>query len=885
MGDRASHTCGKFHSQHCCFSRLDDAWRAEFGDEAKSPRWAELLRSGVDIFALGYDAILAAMYALSVSAEGDCYLCVPPGLGIEAAALGASESALPGTTPAEALHTYTLDSGASRCFFRDSTTLTPLTAPIPVKRADPSGGPVLARSSTVLPCPAVPSGSLSNLHLPSFSTKLVSYAPLQDAMVTTTTPGGVCVTSGSSPLLMSPPVSPDSPVTAPPWSPLPATPSWHALLPPRSLPSLPPSLAPPCLPCVEGQQRAAPHSSSFRPTTAPLQTLHMDAWGPARISGQGRERYFLLVVDEYMCNTTVFLLRSKGELNLWPRISLPETSPTLRWTGKVGDASVFRVWGSRAFVRDTSADKLSSRAIPCVFLGFPPEAPGWQFYHPTLHCVLPSQDVTFDESVPFYRSSSLRCVSGRPTLQDCACRGRCRLRCCMGAASGGAASWGAEPESAEPGGAKPEGAEPGGAESEGVESGGAELGGAEPEGVEPGGAESEGAESGGAEPRGTSSGGGPAGASPPAGAGGFAARGTGAGGAGAVSLGGAGVTAGARGTRGAGAAGRGGARTRDAGAGGAGAGDSDAGDTGAGGTGAGGIGAGDTSTGGIGAGGVGVGGTGPGGAGARGADARRPGARGTGAGGAGVGGAGAGSTSAGGTVQRRPFFVPPPPSSLPPPHLLQPDSPLPAPSPYAEQTDLFTQHREPASCPASPVCAVRTSLLNWTITPRPPTPSVPLTKLLDRRGLTGTRLLLALATTKASTLRGCISTSTTAAVTTTTAAAASTTAAAASTTSAAASTTSAAATKAPTRGTTPTSTTTPSASSTAFAAAPAVPSTTLASLALAVAAPPTRGRRSSDLLSANKVDSSSRSNRGEKGDRGTPLKERGATVAARSTYS
>ncbi|CAI7770944.1 unnamed protein product [Closterium sp. NIES-53] len=31
------------------------------------------------------------------------------------------------------------------------------------------------------------------------------------------------------------------------------------------------------------------------------------------------------------------------QLNLWPRVSLPETSPTLRWTGKVGDASVFRV--------------------------------------------------------------------------------------------------------------------------------------------------------------------------------------------------------------------------------------------------------------------------------------------------------------------------------------------------------------------------------------------------------------------------------------------------------------------------------------------------------------------------------------------------------------
>ncbi|CAI7864758.1 unnamed protein product, partial [Closterium sp. NIES-54] len=45
---------------------------------------------------------------------------------------------------------------------------------------------------------------------------------------------------------------------------------------PRSLPPLPRSPAPPCLPCVEGRQRAAPHSSKFPPTTAPLQTLHKD---------------------------------------------------------------------------------------------------------------------------------------------------------------------------------------------------------------------------------------------------------------------------------------------------------------------------------------------------------------------------------------------------------------------------------------------------------------------------------------------------------------------------------------------------------------------------------------------------------------------------------
>ncbi|CAI7733293.1 unnamed protein product, partial [Closterium sp. NIES-53] len=83
---------------------------------------------------------------------------------------------------------------------------------------------------------------------------------------------------------------------------------------PRSLPPLPPGPAPTCVPCVEGRQRAAPHSSVFPPTEAPPQTLHMDVWGPARVRGQGHERYFLLVVDDYSRYTTVFPLRSKGEV-------------------------------------------------------------------------------------------------------------------------------------------------------------------------------------------------------------------------------------------------------------------------------------------------------------------------------------------------------------------------------------------------------------------------------------------------------------------------------------------------------------------------------------------------------------------------------------------
>ncbi|CAI7878134.1 unnamed protein product, partial [Closterium sp. NIES-54] len=424
-GDRAGQTCGTVgHTQSHCFSRLSDTWRAEFGDAAELPSWLELVRKGVDIFTQDYDAILTAMYALSASAEGDSSQCVPPDPGIAAAALGASEfGTLPETAPAEALHTFTLDSGASRSFFRDSTTLTPLPAPVLVRLGDPSRGPVVASSSTLLPCPAIPSASLSGLHLPSFSTNLVSTAALQDVMVTTTTPRGqrvsICTCTRTGRHLATFTRRPGSSLytlaTEPPQVPASAQVAasaqnllWHHRL-------GHPSPAMPCLPCVEGRQRAAPHSSSFPPTTAPLQTLHMDAWGPARVSGQGRERYILLICTvrlqlrerfgqdlpvlrlhsnrggEFSSDLLRGFCRGEGiihlfrlldspqqngiaerriglvmevartsmihaaaphflwpfavryaahQLNLWPRVSLPETSPTLRWTGEVGDALV-----------------------------------------------------------------------------------------------------------------------------------------------------------------------------------------------------------------------------------------------------------------------------------------------------------------------------------------------------------------------------------------------------------------------------------------------------------------------------------------------------------------------------------------------------------------
>ncbi|CAI7788167.1 unnamed protein product [Closterium sp. NIES-53] len=384
------------------------------------------------------------------------------------------------------------------------------------------------------------------------------------------------------------------------------------------------------------------------------------------------------------------------QINLQPRVSLPETTPTLRWTGKVGNASVFRVSGSRAFVRDTSADKLSSHAVPCVFLGFPPDAPGWQFYHPTSRRILSSHDVTFDESVSYYHPAE--------PVEVAVDSGAARGAELAGAGTGGAEPGGAEPERVEPWGAESGSAEPGGAEPELVEPGGAEHGGTASEGAEPERAES------GCPPgvpsrreplspqqlrewyarrcRGAA---GAAGAGAAGGATGAGATGGAAGGTGAV-----GGPAGVGAAGGTGAACPEGARTGGTGVAGAG---------GAAGVGA--AGAGAVATGGA-SGAVAVGGAGAGGI------------VGVVAGDPGAGGTGVVSTVSGGTARSRPFYVPllqqvlglppspgPTPPLLSPPPVqsqshLQPPSPMPGPSPYSGPTRGLTERREPDSHPVSP---------------------------------------------------------------------------------------------------------------------------------------------------------------------------------------
>ncbi|CAI7869488.1 unnamed protein product [Closterium sp. NIES-54] len=545
----------------------------------------------IAIFDLDFDAILSATYALSISAEDDYYRCVPPDPGIATAALGASESGtLPGTAPAQALHTFMLDSGTSRCFFCDSTTLTPLPAPVLVRLADPSGGPVVARSSTVLLCPAVPSGSLSGLHLPLFSTNSVSTAALQDAMVTTTTPGGqrvsICTCTRTGRHLATFTRRPGSSLytlaTEPPQVAAPAQVSasgqvaascsccllshqtllWHHRLGhpslprlrgmhsrllvsglPRSLPPLPPLPAQPCLLCVEGRQRAVPHSSSFPPTIGPLQTLHMDDHPVLRLhSDRG---------GEFSSNLLRDFCHGEGILQTF---TLPD-SPQQNGIAEHRIGLVMEV--ARTSMIHTTAPIFCGRLRSGTWRISSTSGSVSPYRRPRPHCVGRGRLAMRRCSgsgvlVPLFairpRTSSSPVLSPASSLalSVAGSVNVCRLLSAQGVASGGA-------------------------ELEGAGSEGAGSGGAEPEGVEPGGSESEGAESGGAEPRGAASSGGAGGASSRLSSqqlrewlvrrARLRSGAPGVGGAGDAGAGGAGVTVGAGGLGGIAAAGSGGART------------------------------------------------------------------------------------------------------------------------------------------------------------------------------------------------------------------------------------------------------------------------------------------------------------------------------------
>ncbi|CAI7838676.1 unnamed protein product, partial [Closterium sp. NIES-53] len=179
-------TCGGFrcdcrHPQGQCFAELTDTLRAAYVVDGPAPDWLPFVHShSAALWAMSASQLFDllgtphAMYAIVESSASDSIysrvfsLCAIVD-SVPVASVGTFLGTSLGAAPEDASLSFPLDSGASHCFFRDHTTLTPLPAPVSVALADPTSGLVTARYTNTLPSPAVPSGFLTGFHVPSFS--------------------------------------------------------------------------------------------------------------------------------------------------------------------------------------------------------------------------------------------------------------------------------------------------------------------------------------------------------------------------------------------------------------------------------------------------------------------------------------------------------------------------------------------------------------------------------------------------------------------------------------------------------------------------------------------------------------------------------------------
>ncbi|CAI7782209.1 unnamed protein product [Closterium sp. NIES-53] len=199
-GPGAGTTCwSPGHSAFSCYHRLDDLHRERFGPRATRPHWPSHFRQRtaalVESHLPGLGPFPAARVQTRVSSLGAYVLSSP--IASERLCVGdASTTSLApafligsGATSQTAQLSFTLDSGASSCFFRDYTDLMPLHTPATDALADPSVGPIITHNTTTLPYPAAPSGFLTGYYYtPSFSKNLVGASHLHDLGVVTTFP-------------------------------------------------------------------------------------------------------------------------------------------------------------------------------------------------------------------------------------------------------------------------------------------------------------------------------------------------------------------------------------------------------------------------------------------------------------------------------------------------------------------------------------------------------------------------------------------------------------------------------------------------------------------------------------------------------------------------
>ncbi|GJY37099.1 putative RNA-directed DNA polymerase [Tanacetum coccineum] len=212
--------------------------------------------------------------------------------------------------------------------------------------------------------------------------------------------------------------------------------------------------------CQRAKQTREPFSLSDHTSSSLGDLVHLDLWGPYKVTSSEGFKYFLTVVDDYTRTVWLYLIKTKDEqngiaekkhrhlLNVARSLLFQGGIPLRFWTECVLTAtylinrlpssvlngkslfemiyntkpnlSKLRVFGCLCFATVlNNHDKLGSRSEKCVMMGYSSVKKGYRLYSLDKHQFIYSRDVKFFETVfPFKDSDLNSSVSSSNVFQD-----------------------------------------------------------------------------------------------------------------------------------------------------------------------------------------------------------------------------------------------------------------------------------------------------------------------------------------------------------------------------------------------------------------------------------------------------------------------------------
>ncbi|RVW98238.1 Retrovirus-related Pol polyprotein from transposon RE2 [Vitis vinifera] len=165
---------------------------------------------------------------------------------------------------------------------------------------------------------------------------------------------------------------------------------------------------------------------------SPFELVHTDVWGPCRTASTLGFQYFVTFIDDYSRSQFTSFMSHHGILHQSSCAHTPqqngvaerknrhlvETARTLLLHNHIPHSLLFpdqplyflppRVFGCTCFVHilTPGQDKLSAKAMKCLFLGYSRLQKGYRCYSLETHRYFISADVTFFEDSPFFSTTS-----------------------------------------------------------------------------------------------------------------------------------------------------------------------------------------------------------------------------------------------------------------------------------------------------------------------------------------------------------------------------------------------------------------------------------------------------------------------------------------------